>query len=121
MKILTAIIATLILHSASLLAENEKSIGYPSVAEALEKLKNHPAANISQQGGWTIISLVEDGNHVLWFFAPEKHAAHPAMIKRTILEKNGGIEIVTTSFCQAPKQDCDELTRQFKDLKKQIK
>ena len=111
----------LLFYSSSLLAGKQNTIGYPSVARALEKLSKNPSANISQQGGWTIISLVEDGNHVLWFFAPEEHAAHPAMIKRTYVEKDGGIEIVMVSFCQAPKQKCDDLAEEFKHLNKQYK
>lgn len=105
----------------SIHAGNEDTIKYPSVSAALEKLKKQASANISQQGGWTIISLVEEGNHVLWFFAPEEHAAHPAMIKRTILEKDGELEIKIVTFCQAPKQKCDDLLEQFKHLNKTFK
>ncbi|MCW8956689.1 MAG: molecular chaperone DnaJ [Gammaproteobacteria bacterium] len=121
MKLLIIIITSLFFCSTNLLAGDVNSIGYPSVSEALEKLTKHPSANISQQGGWTIISLIENGNHVIWFFAPEEHAAHPAMVKRTILEKNGSLEIKMVSFCQAPKQKCDELSKQFENLNKQFK
>ncbi|MFW2372309.1 MAG: molecular chaperone DnaJ [Gammaproteobacteria bacterium] len=121
MKTLIVIIASFIFYSNNLLASSENSIGYPSVAKTLEKLKKHPSANISQRDDWTIISVLEDGDHVLWFFAPEQHAAHPAMIKRTIVEKDGGKETLIVSFCQAPKQKCDELNREFTKLNKQFK
>jgi len=121
MKILLVIISSLIFYSSSLIASDENTIAYPSVAKALEKLKNNPSANISQRDGWTIISLVDDGNPVFWFFAPEEHAAHPAMIKRTVLKKNGGKETVIVSFCQAPKQKCDKLSSDFNILSKQFK
>ena len=116
MKIFKIIITLLIIYSTSLLAGNEGSINYSSVSTALEKLKQQPSANISHQGGWSIISLVENGNHVIWFFAPREHAAHPAVIKKTITVKNSGIETVTTTLCEAPKYKCDTLIKQFMSI-----
>ena len=110
-----------LLHSTNLYAGNESFIKYPSVAKALEKLQSNPSASISHQDGWTVISLKEDGNPVFWYFAPEDHAVHPAMIKKTIIEKEGEKESVIVSFCQAPKQKCDKFTEQFKSLNKKFK
>ena len=120
MKILRAIIASLVLYATGLHAGDESSIDFSSVSQALEKLKQNSSANISHHGGWVIISLIENGNHIIWFFAPEKNAAHPAMIKRTFLEKNGKIEIVTITFCESTKQKCDAIIKQFNNLNKKI-
>ena len=49
---------SLILHSTNLLADNEDAIDYSSVSETLEKLKKRPSSTISQQDGWSIVSLI---------------------------------------------------------------
>ena len=116
MKILIIIIACLILHPTNLLAGNESAIDYSSVSDALEKLKKHPSSNVSQQGGWSIVSLIENGKHVIWFFAPKEHAAHPAVVKKMITVKDGGIETVILTLCEGPKQKCDDLIKQFKNI-----
>ena len=116
MKILKIVFVLLILYSTNLLAVNESAVDYSSVSEALEKLKKHPSSKISQQDGWLIVSLIENGNHVFWFFAPKEHAAHPAVMKKTITVKDGGIETVILTLCEAPKQKCDDLIKQFKNI-----
>ena len=116
MNILKIIIASLILYSTNLLAGNESTIDYSSVSDALEKLKKRPSSNVSQQSGWSIVSLVENGNHVIWYFAPKEHAAHPAVVKKTITVKDGGIETVILTLCEGPKQKCDDLIKQFKNI-----
>ena len=118
MKILKIIVASLILHSTTLFAGNESSIDY---SLTLEKLKKDPSAKINQQSGWSIVSLTEDGNRVIWFFSPKEHAAHPAVIKKTISVKDGSIETVITTVCEATKQKCDDLTRQFKSINEKYK
>ncbi|MCW9012970.1 MAG: hypothetical protein OQL06_04240 [Gammaproteobacteria bacterium] len=121
MTLLKAILLSAMFYSAGLFAGNDMPINLSSIPKALEKLKNNPAANISQQAGWTVISLVKDGNHVIWFFAPEDHAAYPAVIKRSVQDKNGGIEITTRTFCESTKPKCDALAEQFKKLNKDVK
>ncbi|MFV9616287.1 MAG: hypothetical protein ACNYZG_10045 [Gammaproteobacteria bacterium] len=116
MNILKIIIVSLILHSTNVLAGNKNVIEYSSVSEALEKLKKHPSSNVSQQGGWSIVSLKENGNQVIWFFAPKEHAVHPAVVKKTITVKDSGTETVILTLCEAPKQKCDDLIKQFKNL-----
>jgi hypothetical protein len=121
MKIFTIIFIVLIIYSASLLAANEGSINHPSVSNKLKMLKKQPSSIISQQGGWTIISLIENGNHVLWFFSPEEDATYPAVFKKTIIKKNGGIETIITTQCEAPKAKCDTLIKQFMNMNEAYK
>ena len=121
MKILKIVFTSIILHSTNLLAENEDVIDYSSVSETLEKLKKHPSSKISQQDGWSIVSLIENGNHVLWFFAPKENAAHPAVVKKTITVKDGSSETVILTLCEAPKQTCDDLIKQFKHINETYK
>ncbi|MFV9615074.1 MAG: hypothetical protein ACNYZG_03910 [Gammaproteobacteria bacterium] len=121
LKIVKIVFTSLILHSTNLLADNEDVIDYSSVSETLEKLKKHPSSKISKQDGWLIVSLIENGNHVHWFFAPKENAAHPAVVKKTITVKDGSRETVILTLCEAPKQTCDDLIKQFKNINETYK
>ena len=116
LKIVKIVFTSLILHSTNLLADNEDVIDYSSVSETFEKLKKYPSSKISQQDGWSIVSLIEKGNHVFWFFAPKENAAHPAVVKKTITVKDGSSETVILTLCEAPKKKCDDLIKQFKNI-----
>ncbi len=111
-KKLLLVITSLILYSANLFADEEIPIGYSSAFEALEYLKKDPSAKINRQDGWSIVSLVEDGSHVVWFFAPEKNGVYPAVFKKTIL----GEQTKILTLCEAPKAECDSLRKQFKNI-----
>src|SRR5437763_13672868 len=67
-------------------AAEPSSIEYPSVAAALSALTRDPAAHFETQGGWTIVTTVENGNHVICSFVPPGHPAYPAAAKRTVVE-----------------------------------
>ena len=117
MKTLQIITVLLIFYSQNIIADKSASpIQYSSVENALNKLKNKSSANTSYQAGWTIISLVENGNHVIWFFSPKKHAAYPAVIKKSIVAKGNGIETKIVTLCEAAKPECDKLINQFKKI-----
>lgn len=94
------------------LPEVERSrIEYNSPAEALAALQSKPNVEISVQGGWTI--AYEAASHVLWSFSPQSHASYPSVVKRAVVERNGGVFIDMDVKCQATKQACDELVREF--------
>lgn len=122
MKTLQIIASLLIFFSQNLIANNSTNpIKYSSVDNALNTLKNKSSANTSYQAGWTIISLVENGNHVIWFFSPKKHTAYPAVIKKSIVAKGNGIETKIVTLCEAAKAECDKLTEQFKKINTEYK
>jgi len=87
----------------------------------MNTLKNKKSANTSYQGGWTIISLIENNNHVIWFFSPKKHAAYPAVIKKSIIAKGNGLETKIVTLCEAAKPECDKLIAQFKKINSDYK
>jgi hypothetical protein len=99
-----------------------RTIGYNSVQEALAALKAKPSAQIRQQQGWTIISDQETENvSALWSFSPEGYPAYPAAVKRITYEKDGGVYIEMKVLCQAAKESCDALVRDFQALNDRIK
>jgi hypothetical protein len=89
-------------------------IGYPSVAAALEALRARPDVSISEQDGWTIVN--DAPNNTVWSFTPPGHPAHPAAVKRVVVEKAGAIYIDMSALCGAEKRACDQLVEEFKAL-----
>lgn len=88
----------------------------------LDNLTNKPEAKISHEGDWTIVTTTEKGNRVYWFLAPDVKNVSPAQFKKTIKSGNkseGETEIV--SQCDAPKQACDDLMKQFNSLSEKYK
>lgn len=100
---------------------DEPTIGYPSYQAALTDLKSNPKANVSVQGGWTIIEVNSNNEMALWSFTPEGHFAHPAVVKRNVVESEGSVHIVMNALCGASKSDCDKLIKQFEQLNEQIR
>ncbi|MFY8274248.1 molecular chaperone DnaJ [Pseudoalteromonas sp. SSDWG2] len=104
----------------SAFASESSLIGYKTVELALNALKNKEGTNLSIQGGWTIIEDKEESNLVLWSFTPDSHPAHPAAIKRKVVEKNQKIYIQMSALCQAKKEHCDKLMQEFEQLNQNI-
>lgn len=92
----------------------ERGIGYPTVADALEDLRARPDVQLSIQDGWTIVN--DPVSQTLWSFTPPGHPAHPTAVKRTIIERDGNIDMDMRALCQAAKADCDALMREFEAL-----
>jgi hypothetical protein len=90
------------------------SVGYPSVASALADVRSKNGVRISNQNGWTVI---EDGSTMsLWSFTPAGHPAHPAVVRRTVSEKEGAIFVEMAALCEAMKPACDKLVAEFQEL-----
>jgi len=106
---------------AAQVCAEESTIGYPTVDAALEALRKDPHAQFTIQGGWTIVATEENGNHVLWSFTPKGHAAYPAAVKRTVLEKDGAVLIDMKVLCFGTQAACDKLVAEFKGLNERIK
>ena len=101
--------------------QQESSIGYPSVEAALAALKNDPSVTITPHEGWIIVTHEGDGQYVMWSFTPSNHAAHPAAIKREVIESNGSVSIVMNALCQSTKNECDKLIAEFEELNEKIR
>lgn len=99
----------------------KSSIGYDSVLEALLALKENPSTQVGYSDGWTVVTLEEKGNHVLWSFTPESHQAHPTAVRREVVEKNGQIFIEMSALCQSTKPECDHLISEFEKLNDDIR
>jgi hypothetical protein len=95
----------------------ENATGSSNAAGTFESLTKDPSSKTRHEDGWTIISSMEDGDRVYWFLAPDIDNVSPAMFKKIIFSKDKskqGFEVV--SKCDAPKQVCEDLMKQFKTL-----
>lgn len=97
----------------------KNSIEYGSVAAALDALRRRKDVQISMVRGWTIIA---DPNHLtLWSFAPETDPAYPAAVMRVVRSNpSGGSYIDMSVLCEASKEACDNMVRQFEALNNQL-
>ena len=100
-------------------AEQTSSIGYPSVAAAMDALRAQKDVSISVRDGWTVVT--EKGGLTLWSFTPPTHEAHPAAVKRAASEKDGAWYITMNVLCQADRAPCDKLVEDFKTLNEQMR
>lgn len=98
------------------------SIGYASVHEALASLKAKPGANISvtKPDGWIIVNESSPA-FAIWSFTPEGHYAYPAVVRRTLGQSNGRVQVMTAALCEAAKQPCDRLIQEFEQLNEKMR
>lgn len=113
------------LHLLCLLAAcygTESKTETASRKHSVDALTEDSSAEITHEQGWTIVSKMENADRVYWFLAPEVDNVSPAMFKKIIYTgDNSELETKTVSECEAPKQTCDELMKQFKTLSEKYK
>ncbi len=114
MRTIVIVLWTLGSHAALAADDEPASIGHASVDAVLESLRSEPSAQFREQRGWTVVASREGGSPVEWFFTPEGHAAHPAVVKRTAVERDGVGLIDLAALCHAEQDACDLLLDDFR-------
>jgi predicted aspartyl protease len=93
------------------------TMGYASVAQALEQLRKRPDVQIDERDGWVkIMEPATDQGIVIWMFTPADHPAHPAVVKTTMFEAGGAMQMRTDLVCEAARAVCDRLLSEFQAL-----
>ncbi|HET7925892.1 MAG TPA: hypothetical protein VFL30_13395 [Rhodanobacteraceae bacterium] len=112
----TIVIALCLLGSQATFAQGVEPADIPqaNVAAVLESLRANPSAQFGEQRGWTVVASSEHGLPVQWFFTPEGHPAHPAVVKRTALESDGVGRIDLAALCQVEEAACAQLLDDFR-------
>ena len=112
----TIVIALSALGSQAALAQDVDAADIPqaNVAAVLEHLRADPSAQFGEQRGWTVVASREGDLPIQWFFTPEGHPAHPAVVKRAALERDGVGMIDLAALCQAEQAACDQLLADFR-------
>ena len=114
MRTIMMVLAGALASHAVAAQEESAPIGQATVAGVLESLRGDPSAQFREQRGWTVVASREGGEPVEWFFTPEGHPAHPAVVKRTAVERDGVGMIDLAALCQADQSVCDQLLDDFR-------
>ena len=97
----------------------QSTIGYRTVASALTSVKARQGVTVSVVREWTIIT--DEANKEVWSFAPPSYPAYPAVVKRAVKARpEGGSEIIMLVLCEATKEACDNLVREFNSMNHRI-
>lgn len=122
MKHLNFILPFFLIYFLIACAEPDSATVSSDASNTFENMTKGPSSTTTHEDGWTVVSKVENGDRVYWFFAPDIDNVSPAMFKKTIFNKDKskqGFEVV--SQCEATKQVCDDLMKQFKTLSEKYK
>ena len=95
------------------------SVGYPTVAAALDGLHANAEITFRSQSGWTVAS--DAATRTIWSFAPAGDPAYPSVVKREIVPVAGGSAVEMTVLCESTKPACDNLVREFEQLNDRMK
>lgn len=94
------------------------SIAYATVEEARNDLTSRKDVEIRpMEDGWLVVNVPSD--NAVWSFAPPGHPAYPAAVKRFVFERDGSVMMAMSALCQAAKEPCDALMREFQELNQQ--
>ncbi|MGB9428375.1 MAG: hypothetical protein WCC11_00610 [Gammaproteobacteria bacterium] len=106
-------------YKPSPLAEpSDNTIGYPTVAAARVALLARKDVNAYITGnGWLIVH----SGPTVYSFTPMTDPAYPAVVKRTVVQERDGIYIDMTDLCEAKKEACDHLIKQFHKLNEKMR
>ena len=103
--------------SLSTSAQSLYAIPYPTVRDSYVALSQDPEARLSRVGeGWQIVNVKTGVNEGIWSFPPNSHPAFPAVVKRLVIEKDGGLYVAMDALCGASKEVCDQLIQDFQKL-----
>ena len=114
MRTIMMVLAGALASHAVAAQEESAPIGQSTVTGVLESLRGDASAQFREQRGWTVVASREGGEPVEWFFTPEGHPAHPAVVKRTAVERDGVGMIDLAALCQADQAVCDQLLDDFR-------
>jgi len=96
----------------------DSGIGFASPDAALSALQARPGVTFSEYEGWTIAE--DAARKEIWSFTQDRHPAHPAVVRRTVLERDGVISLDMSVMCGATKAACDTMVDQFRQLNEEL-
>ena len=75
------------------------SIGYPTVAAAMDALRSRPGVVFTTENGWTIAT--DEAAYTIWSFAPRDYPAYPAVVRRRVVREGAQIGMRMDILCEA--------------------
>ena len=94
------------------------SIEYPSPGAAFNALRADPGVAFEMHDGWIVAR--DSAKRTVWTFAPKDDPAYPAVVKRSLVERNGDLMLQTGVLCGASKAICDDFVRKFLRLNEEM-
>jgi len=98
---------------------DEGDIGYPSVEAAKQALLAREDIKMSTENGW--LTIEDPVAMTLWTFTPESDPAHPATIKRSVIQDGERIVIRMDIRCEGDEAACDALENHFLSLNESVR
>jgi hypothetical protein len=95
-----------------------KAIPYSSPEEALESLSSKPGVSIREENDWYIAN--DSNENTIWSITQKTNPAYPAIVKRTLVEENGAINLKMKVDCGATREICDKMVQAFVELNAQV-
>lgn len=96
---------------------HEAPFPYPSWDAAMDALLENREAEVTVKRAWTLVDEVVNGVPVNWAFTPESHPAHPSVVRRTPIQKDGEVVVELMYRCDArDRAACTGLLAEFRDL-----
>lgn len=99
-----------------------KPIPYSSVNAALAALKARDGQDtvVTTSDGWVVVA--EPSASTQWAFPPAGHAAHPAVVRRTIVRTPGSsdVSVDVSLLCEAPAAACEALRAEYASMNDRI-
>lgn len=100
-------------------AGGRNQLGYASPAQAMAALRAKPGVVFTEQRGWTVAE--DRADYAVWSFVPSEHPAHPAVVRRRVVERDGAMFVDMQVLCTAKKPACDALLQEFQDLNRAMR
>jgi hypothetical protein len=89
-------------------------IPYPNIETARAALLARDDVRQREENGWLILTVPSE--YAIWSFTPAGHPAHPSMVLRMPVQRDGEILLSLDVMCGADKPACDALTEEFRAL-----
>lgn len=116
---ITTLSLSVLLAVSSSAWASESDIGYPSVEAARSALMARDDVRLSTADGW--LSVEDPAAMTLWTFAPDSDPAHPAVIKRSVVDDGESIVIRMDIRCEGDIDACDGLEEHFMSLNETVR
>ena len=100
-------------------ASGRNQLGYESPAQAMAALRAKPGVVFTEQRGWTVAE--DRADYAVWSFVPSGHPAHPAVVRRRVVERDGAMFVDMQVLCTAKRPACDALLQEFQDLNRAMR
>jgi hypothetical protein len=126
MRITFLLLSLCLLHGGALAQGGARTVppqaqsdfGYPSPDAALAALRVKKGVTLREENDWYVAS--DPGENTFWSITKPEHPAHPAAVKRTLVQDASGVRLTMKVKCGASKEVCDGVVHQFEQINENL-